>query len=75
MRSGDDAPVRAELKSPPQNELRRLQQRAARLRRAIAALEDSRTFRTEPHPLRQAVGGFRSELADVERRLGELSAA
>lgn len=71
----DDDRVTAQLIKTPQAELRRLQQRAARLRGAIAALEDSRTFRVEPHPLRQAVGSFRSELAAIERRMGKLAAS
>jgi hypothetical protein len=57
----------------PQAELRRLQQRATRLRKAIDALEDSRTFEVEPDPLRQAVGSFRSELAAIERQIGDLT--
>lgn len=53
----------------------RLEHRAVRLRRAIAALEDRRTFRRHPGALRQAVASFRAELDDVERRLAELAAS
>jgi len=61
-------------------EVQRLQHRAARLRRAIGALEDRRIFRQRtdgevPPALRAALADFQGELGDVERRLRVLEAA
>ena len=55
-------------------ERRRLQHRAERLRRAVAALDDRALLRRRygdevPGPLREALAGFRAELDEVERRL------
>lgn len=60
-------------------EARRLEHRAARLLRAIEALEDRRVFRQQtagesPAALRAALSGFQEELADVRRRLAALPA-
>ena len=54
---------------------RRLEHRAARLRRVLAALDERALWRRDldgdvPAPLKEAIAGFQRELAEVERELG-----
>jgi hypothetical protein len=55
-------------------ERQRLEHRARRLQRVLAALDDRRLYREQsdgaiPPPLREAIHGFRQELDAVEHRL------
>jgi hypothetical protein len=55
-------------------ERQRLEHRARRLERVLAALDDRRLYREQaesgtPPALREAIHGFRTELDAVERRL------
>jgi hypothetical protein len=59
---------------------RRLEHRAARLRRVLAALDDRALWRRDldgdvPGPLQEAIAGFRRELTEVEKELGRIPAA
>jgi hypothetical protein len=59
-------------------ERQRLEHRARRLLRVIAALDERRLYRERsdgatPAALREAIAGFQSELGEVERRLALLA--
>lgn len=57
-------------------EQQRLTHRAARIRRALAAMQQLATARsgTTPAPLRLGISDFERELARIEQRLRQLSA-
>ena len=59
---------------------RRLEHRAVRLRRVLAALDERALWRRDidgqvPPGLGEAIAGFKAELADVESQLAALAAA